>query len=490
MTDGLAALDASACAELVRRGDVSPIELVRAARSRIERLDPQLNALVRTRFDEAESEAATETGASAATGPFAGVPFLLKDIGALVAGERTDFGSGVLRKSDHRWPVTSYTAQAFADAGLVVLGRTATPEFGTTITTEPLAYGPTRNPWDPSRSAGGSSGGAAAAVASGMVPVAHGSDGGGSLRIPASCCGLVGLKPSRGRVSQGPSVGESWAGSVTDGALARTVRDAAAMLDLLRRPMPGDPYIAPPVTRPYAEELGRLTGRLRVGLLLGPGRRGAAPPDPEVLEGVEKAGRLLEDLGHDVTEAAPAAFGDEDYARHFLTVVVADVALTMRQLERALGRRIGDEEIEPRNATYRRAGEALTAPDYLAARAWLGQWSRRMAAWWATPEEGGAGFDLLVSPVLAKVPPTIGWYTAGGPEQEDARIAEVLQYTGQLNATGQPAMSLPLHETEEGVPVGVQFAAAYAREDLLIRLAGQLEQAQPWAGRRPRVWAD
>jgi amidase len=262
------------------------------------------------------------------------------------------------------------------------------------------------------------------------------------------------------------------------------------MLDLLRTPMPGDPYMAPPVARPYVDELGQPTGRLRIGLLLGPGRQDAPPPDPEVVEGVRKAGRLLEQLGHDVSEAAPAAFVDEGYARHFLTVVVADVALTVRQLERQLGRTIADDELEPRNGSYRRWGEALSAPDYLAARAWLGQWSRRMASWWAAPEQGGQGFDLLVSPVIARVPPEIGWYRAAGPEQEDDRIAEVLQYTGQLNATGQPAVSLPLHESAGGVPIGVQFVAAYAREDLLVRLAGQLEQVQPWAHRRPQVWAD
>jgi amidase len=273
------------------------------------------------------------------------------------------------------------------------------------------------------------------------------------------------------------------------GPLARTVRDAAAMLDLLRTPMPGDPYIAPPPARPYAEEVGREPGRLRVGLLTGPGRRGAPTPHPEVVAGVERAGALLAELGHDVESAFPAAFVEEDYARHFLTVVVADVALMMTQLERLLGRPIADDEIEPRNAGYRHAGAALSASDYLAARGWLGQWGRRMASWWAAPEQGGLGFDLLVCPVLATVPPEIGWYTAAGPAQEGARIAEVLQYTGQLNATGQPAISLPLAESSEGVPIGVQLVAGYGREDLLVRLASQLEAAQPWAGRRPSVWA-
>jgi amidase len=488
-TDELAALDATASAELVRAGEIPALELVTAAQERIEALDPQLNAVVRTRFDAALAEAHVLDDSPGQGGPFAGVPFLLKDLGALVAGDPVAFGSAVLRDSPVPWPTTSYTAAAFARAGLVVLGRTATPEFGTTITTEPLAFGPTRNPWDPSRSAGGSSGGAAAAVASGMVPAAHASDGGGSIRIPASCCGLVGLKPSRGRVSHGPVVGESWAGSTTDGALARTVRDAAALLDLLRTPMPGDPYVAPPPARRYADEVGADPGRLRIGLHLGPGREDAPAPDPEVLAAVSAAGRLLAELGHHVEESSPAALVEAGFARHFVSVVVADVALTVRQLEGALRREIADDELEPRNATYRRAGLAMTAPDYLASRAWLGQWARRMASWWAAPELDGQGFDLLVLPVIATLPPAIGWYTAAGFEQEDARIGTVLQYTGQFNATGQPALSLPLGQTEAGLPIGVQFVAGAGREDLLVRVAAQLEQAAPWADRRPPVFA-
>ena len=341
------------------RGASRPRSLVDAARARIEAVDPQLHALVRTRFDEAGTRPAGRSrrdrlgrrslrrSAVPAQGPR-----------GAVAGERTDFGSGVLKNSDNRWSVTSYTSSAFARAGLVVLGRTATPEFGTTITTEPSAYAPTRNPWDPTRSAGGSSGGAAAAVAAGMVPVAHASDGGGSIRIPASCCGLVGLKPSRGRVSHGPAVGESWAGSTTDGALARTVRDAAAMLDLLRTPMPGDPYVAPPPARPYADEVGRDPGRLRIGLLTGPGRVGAPAPHPEVVAAVERAGALLTELGHARgRRRSRRAFVEPDYARHFLTVVVADVALMMspaRTAARPSDRRRRDRAAQRRLPARRR----------------------------------------------------------------------------------------------------------------------------------------
>jgi amidase len=485
MNDDLSGLDATASAELVRRGELSAAELVEAAISRIERVDPALNAVVRNRFAAAREEAA----AGPPAGPFTGVPFLLKDLGALVAGQRTAFGTAVLQRVDVRWPVSSYVADAFHAAGLVDLGRTATPEFGTTITTEPTASGATRNPWDVGRSAGGSSGGAAAAVASGMVPAAHASDGGGSIRIPANCCGLVGLKPSRGRVSHGPIVGETWAGSTTDGALARTVRDAAALLDLLRRPHPGDPYIAPPVARPYADEVGVTPPRLRIGMLTGPGRRGAPEPDPECVFAVEAGARLLESLGHTVEASFPEAMLEEAFPDHFLTIVTADVALLVTRLEAVLARPIEDGELEPRNATYRRAGAGLSAVDYLAARAFVGRWSRRVASWWATPEQGGAGFDLLLLPVLAAVSPEIGWYTAAGPDQEDDRIGAVLQYTGQFNATGQPAISLPLYWTGGGLPVGVQLVAAYGREDLLIRVAAQLEEAQPWSARLPPVHA-
>ncbi len=492
--DDLAWLDATACAELVRRGEASPVELVEAAIERIERLNPQLSAVVRGRFEQARSEAAAAGADDVRPGPFAGVPFLLKDLGALVQGQLTEFGSAALAGQQVRWPVTSHVAASFAEAGLIDLGRTATPEFGTTITTEPLIADPTRNPWDPTRSAGGSSGGAAAAVASGMVPVAHASDGGGSIRIPASCCGLVGLKPSRGRVSNGPQVGESWAGSTTNGAVTRTVRDAAAMLDLIRRPFPGDPYVAPFPDRAYveevaAEEVGRPPGRLRIGVHTGPGRASAPEPSADVVAAVLAAADLLDSLGHDVAPATPPAFTDDDEARHFLTVVTADVALLVRQLESVLGRRLGDGDLEPRNASYRRMGQQLSATDYLAARGWLGQWTRRLAAWWAPAEQGGNGYDLLLSPVIATPPPEIGWYTAAGPEQEDDRIASVLQYTGQFNVSGQPAISLPLGSTDSGLPIGVQLAAGYGREDVLLRVAAQCERAQPWAQRRPQVHA-
>jgi amidase len=261
-------LDATAQADLVRRGEASPKELAEAAIAAIEAVNPRLDAVIRTRFDEARLEADGDLP----DGPFRGVPILYKDLGCMVAGEVTAFGLGPLR--DVAWPVTSYLAEQFRAAGFVPLGRTNVPEMGTTVTTEPRSFPPARNPWDPGHSAGGSSGGSAAAVAAGLAPVAHANDGGGSIRIPASECGLVGLKPTRGRVSQGPQTGEAWAGGVIDGAVTRTVRDAAGVLDVISRRMPGEPYYAPPLPRPLVQEVGADPGRLRVGVLDRPAAEG------------------------------------------------------------------------------------------------------------------------------------------------------------------------------------------------------------------------
>src|SRR5262245_53256444 len=261
-------MDATEQADLVRRGEVSPKELVGAAIARIEAVNPQLDAVIRTRFEEALEEAEGELP----DGPFRGVPILFKDIGCSVAGEPTAFGVAALR--DLPWPVTSYLSQGFRAAGFIPLGRTNVPEMGTTVTTEPISGPPARNPWDRNRSTGGSSGGSAAAVATGMVPVAHANDGGGSIRIPASECGLVGLKPTRARVSQGPLTGEAWAGGVIDGAVTRTVRDAAGVLDVISRRMPGEPYYAPPLPRPLGQEVGAEPGQLRIGVLDRPAAEG------------------------------------------------------------------------------------------------------------------------------------------------------------------------------------------------------------------------
>jgi len=467
-------LDATAQASLVATGEVSAKEMVEAAIARIEALNPQLNAVTWTRYDEARTEAAGEL-----TGPLAGVPILFKDLGCTVAGEPMTQGLGPMR--EFRWPTTSFLAEQFRSAGLVNLGRTNVPEMGTTVTTEAMSFPPARNPWNPEHSTGGSSGGAAAAVASGMVPIAHASDGGGSIRIPASECGLVGLKPTRARVSKGPRGSEGWAGGSIDGVLTRSVRDAAAGLDAISVLMPGEPYYAPPLPGPLADEVGRDPGRLRIGFL------DRAPGDyylndPECSAAVAGAAALLESLGHHVDQSSPAAMFDPEFGKHFVTIIAADSALLFRDLEALLGRSIADDEVEPRNARYRAAGNALDAPAYLAARAGIGVWARAMAKWWDS-------YDVLLTPTLAAPPPRLGWFTEDGPDREGPRIGSFSPYTAPFNMTGQPAISLPLHWTPDGLPVGVQLVAGYGREDLLVRLARQLETAAPWADKRPRVHA-
>jgi amidase len=468
-------LDATAQADLVRRGEVSATELVEAAIGRIEAVNPRLDAVIRTRFDKARAEAAGDLP----DGPFRGVPILFKDLGCPVAGEVTAFGVGPMR--DLAWPVTSYLAEEFLAAGFVVLGRTNVPEMGTTVTTEARSFPAARNPWDPGHSAGGSSGGSAAAVASGMVPLAHGNDGGGSLRIPASECGLVGLKPTRGRVSQGPLVGEAWAGGTIDGALTRTVRDAAGVLDVISARQPGEPYYAPPLRRPLSQEVSADPGRLRVGVLDRPGAAGYLD-DPQCRAAVATAARLLESLGHHVEQSGPAAMFEQEFVQHFTTIIAADTEATFQAFEMLLGRPIGEAEIEPRNVGYRRAGVAMDAVTYLQSRAWIGTWARRMAEWWND-------HDLLLTPTLGAPPPELGWFTAQGPQDEGGRVVSFIPYTAQFNMTGQPAVSLPVHWTPGGLPVGVQLVAAYGREDLLVRVASQIEQAAPWAQRRPQVHA-
>jgi amidase len=467
--------DATAQADLVRRGELQPKDLVTAAIARIEAVNPQLDAVIRTRFGQALAEA----DAGLPDGPFRGVPILFKDLGCTVAGEVTAFGLGPLR--DFAFPVTSYLAEQFRAAGFIPLGRTNVPELGTTVTTEAKSFRPARNPWHPGHSAGGSSGGSAAAVASGMVPAAHANDGGGSIRVPASECGLVGLKPTRGRVSQGPMIGEAWAGGTIDGTVTRTVRDAAGILDVISTRMPGEPYYAPPLPRPLSQEVGADPGRLRIGLLDRPGAENYLD-DPECRAAVAAAARLLESLGHHVDESGPAAMFEPEFADHFVTIIAADTEATFQAFEMLLGRPVGDDEIEPRNAFYRQGGRGLGAVRYLQSRYWIGSWARRMADWWA-------GHDLLLTPTLGAPPPELGWFTSGQPQLEGRRVASFIPYTAQFNMTGQPAVSLPLHWTPGGLPVGVQLVAAYGREDVLVQVASQLEQAAPWAGRRPRVHA-
>lgn len=473
----LLAADATAQAAAVRAGEVGPTELVEAAIAAAERVNPTVNAIIHPRFDAARAEAAS------AAGPFAGVPLVVKDLGCAIGGEPHHLGTRALRDLGFRAPHDSALYRRFRRAGFVVIGRTNTPEWGSTITTEPLAYGPSRNPWNTGHSTGGSSGGSAAAVAAGMVAVGHANDGGGSIRVPASECGLVGLKPTRGRVSQAPDLGEGWAGYTIDGCVTRTVRDTAAVLDAISGYEPGDPYTAPPFARPLAAEVGADPGRLRIGVVTS---SPAVASHPECVAAVRGAADLLAGLGHAVTEGGPSGLHDEAMIERFITVLAANSAHDAGVLAQLLGREPGAEDLEPDNLAYAALGAAVTSAGYIAAITGNHAWSRRVLSWWHPADDGAPGFDLLLTPTLAGPPPPIGHLS--GPEGA-GRVVELLQFTAQFNITGQPAISLPLHTSADGLPIGVQLVAAVGREDLLVRVAAQLEAAAPWAARVPPVSA-
>ncbi len=481
MSDELSFLDATAQAELVRQRKASPRELVDAAIARIERLNPELNAVITQRFEKARAEAASP---ELPGGPFRGVPFLVKDLICHTAGDPYHAGMRFLRELGWVERYDTHLAARFRAAGFVFLGRTNVPELGPMTTTEPVAYGPTHNPWDPGRSPGGSSGGSAAAVASGMVPVAHANDGGGSIRIPSSECGLVGLKPSRGRTSLGPDVGEGWGGFSVEHVVARSVRDTAAVLDAVAGYLPGDPYTAPPPARPFRDEVGAPPGQLRIGLLVtGPG--GHPPVHPECATAAREAARLLASLGHRVEESSPPALADTEAARAAITVVSAATARDLTYWSERTGRTIGAGDVEPMTWAIAEMGRTVTASDYIRAIEYLHAHTRQVAAWWAE------GFDLLLTPTLPEPPPRLGEFDSApdDPLRGFTRAGDFVTFTMPFNVTGQPAISLPLHWSADGLPIGVQLAAAYGREDVLLRVATQLEGARPWSGRRPRVHA-
>lgn len=479
----LSRLDATGQAALVRTGEASPLELVDAAIARIEAVNPTINAVIHERFERARAEA---TG-PLPDGPLRGVPFLLKDLHTLSVGDPHHGGMQVLARAGWIADRDDDVTARLRATGAVFVGRTNSPELGTTITTEPAAHGPTRNPWNTAHSTGGSSGGSAAAVASLMVPAAHASDGGGSIRIPASECGLVGLKPTRGRVPLGPDISDSWAGSTVHGAVTRTVRDTAVLLDAMSGPVAGDFYRVAPLGGRLVDEVGRDPGRLRIGVLDHPLLPGVEA-SVECATAVRDTAELLDGLGHGVEASWPEAMTDEQFIGAFTTIVATHVAHDLTTWGRVLGREIGDDEVEPGNAVFASIGRSFGAVDYLDAVYWQQAWTRRMATWWRDEAVGQAeGFDLLVCPVLNGTPPPLGHLS--DPVEGLGRVTTLMQYTAQFNVTGQPAISLPLWWSADGLPVGVQFVAAVGREDLLVRLAAQLEAARPWAERVPPVHA-
>jgi amidase len=478
MNDELARLDATAQAELVRSGEAGPLELVDAAIERIEALNPELNAVIHPLFEQGREAARGDLP----DGPFRGVPFLFKDLGAMLAGQPLHMGMELLKRIDFRAPVDTYLGQRFRAAGFVTVGKTNTPELGLLPTTEPLAYGPTRNPWDPDRTPGGSSGGSAAAVASGMVPVAHANDGGGSIRIPASHCGLVGLKTSRGRTSEGPLVGDVMSGLVTELVVSRSVRDTAAILDAVHGPAPGDPYLAPPRQRPYVEELRAEPGGLRIGLVSAPVIE--AEVDPAAIAAVRDAAELLTSLGHEVSDVElPMAAGD--LVERFLIRWAAGSAVTLELLAPIVGRAIGPDDVEPMTWALAEEGRRRSAADYLGVVGHHHALTRMVAGLHE------AGLDLLLTPTVTEAPPPLGTYDDSGQDPLDAihRASRTAAFTGLFNLTGRPAISLPLYWTDDGLPIGTQLAAPLGGEDVLIRVAAQLERAQPWAERIPGAFA-
>lgn len=463
--------DGTAQAEAVRRGEVRPAELVEAALERIDRRNPGLGAVVTSMAEQARLAAG-----SAPAGPFAGVPFLLKDLTAAYAGVRLTAGSAFLRDfvPDH----DSELVARLKRAGLIALGKTSTPELGLLPTTEPTLFGPCRNPWDPGRTAGGSSGGSAAAVAAGLVAIAHGSDGGGSLRIPASCCGVFGLKPTRGRNSLGPDFGDVLGGLLVEHALTRSVRDSAALLDATHGAAPGDPYAAPPPEGPFAAAVGAPPGRLRIAWTTASPLGTAV--DPECVAAVEDAADLCDQLGHELVEAAPD-IDPERYVALFMTLWAAGCAWSVEGIALRLGRRPDPDGFEPLTWALYQRGLGVPAARYLLAVQGLQLLSRRVTGLFAE-------HDLWLTPTLAEPAVPLGTFDYPAERLDDAilRAFAFTPFTSLANVTGQPAMSVPLHWTDAGLPIGVQFVGRYGDEATLFRLAGQLEEARPWRDRYGR----
>ena len=459
--------DAVALAADVRDGTLDPTEVLEQAISRIEELDPQLNAMVATRFDEAR----TEVAAGLPDGPMRGVPIVIKSLGTDVAGLPTADGSRLF--ADTVATVDSAIVQRYKAAGMIVLGTTNVPEMGKTTTTESLLHGPCRNPWNTGYSTGGSSGGSAAAVASGMVPVAHATDGGGSIRIPAAMCGLVGLKPSRGRVPTWPHpVGLSSPLSYHH-AVTATVRDSAVLLDVVAGHVPGDAYGAPTPTRPFVDEVGVEPGRLRVGVIrVAPG---PFPTDPECTAAVDRTVATLEGLDHEVREVELGVDIIESMTT-VGTIMGAQLRATIDDRLAELGRELADDDIEPWTRTILDNAMTHTAPGVARAL----QTAQR-TGWKVAELFGPDGVDVLLLPTLPSTTPELGFLDVTDPEPMWTRSSAFSACTGVFNISGQPAIALPAGSDSRGMPLGVQLVADYGREDLLFRLSGQLEQAAPWA---------
>jgi amidase len=465
-------LDATAQAELVRNGTASSAELVDHAIDRIERYNSELGAVIVPLFDRARAEAKNPT-----PGPFSGVPILIKDICALVADAPYAAGLLPLKNVGYKPPVDSHLVSQLRRAGFIIVGKTNTSELGILPAAEPPAWPPTRNPYDTTRSSGGSSGGSASAVAAGLVPIAHANDGGGSIRIPASCCGLYGLKPTRGRISLAPQLGDVNGGLVSEHVVTRSVRDSAAVLDVLAGNVSGDPYSAPPQLRPYLDELTAPVGRLKIGFYTKHPALDTSLVEshPDCVAAVAHTAKLLEGLGHHVEEAFPAGFHDPEWTSRFLTLWTSGVTYNIDYISRQLGRPIEEHEVERLTWALSELGRMMKGSAYVDAWQWIHANTRETAKFWDD-------YDLWLTPTVAEPPVPIGTF-ASPPDDPLAgifRAADFTPFTPPFNATGQPACSIPLYRNAAGLPIGVHLVAAMGREDLLLRVSAQLEAAQPF----------
>ena len=474
----LSRLDSYGLAEVIRSGDVSPVEAVQASIDRIERLDGELNAVVTERFERALDDAAGDIP----DGPFKGVPFILKDLWTSSADEPMHLGNKALKEINYVSPVESDLARRYREAGFIVVGRSNTPEFGLVGTTEPESYGPCRNPWNTDYGTGGSSGGAAAAVASGMVPSANASDGGGSIRIPAAMCGLVGLKPSRGRVPMGPKQ-EEWGLSIQH-VVCHSMRDAASILDATAIPTMGDGVVAPNYGQPYVTQVGAAPDKLRIGVW-NESPREDLDIHPDCQRLTRDAAELLENLGHIVEEAHPAVLDDPAIGGRFSAIWMAGANLTLKNLSKILQREVTVDDVEIGTWLMAQVGAKTSGLDVLQAQADMGSMRRSTLGWWEN------GWDLLLTPTTLVPPPLVGELvsTEDEPMRNSLRSIPYAAFTSPFNATGQPAISLPTGFSSDGLPIGVQLVAAYGREDLLIQVGSQLEREIQWSKNRAPIHA-
>lgn len=465
-------LDATELAAAIADGTVSAVEAVDAAIARIELLNPTLNAVIWSDFETARANARAVDSGDGGTGSFSGVPFLIKDIGATQAGLPAWFGNRALKDIDHRRPTDTELGARFRAAGLITVGKTNLPELGSSPTTQPLSCGKTNNPWALDRSPAGSSGGSAAAVASGMVPMAHANDGGGSTRLPAAWCGLVGLKTTRGRVPNP----EETSRLISELVVTRTVRDTAGLLDAVMGHTEADLYTAVPPAGPYRALLDRAVGRKRIGMLVD---GGLWDVDEDCMTAVQATAALLSDMGHTVTEvSSEILLGEASLVNGRLWT--SDLAMGVAALSQMAGRPLTDADVEPYNWTAATRGSTLSALDWAATVEAQQRWVREVADWFAP-------FDLLLTPTSAAVPMLTDdlWPPTDKPWKIGPVYGKIGAFTLPFNVTGQPAISLPLHWNAAGLPIGIQLVAKMGGEDLLLALSAQLEQAQPWAHRYP-----